>query len=377
MIIKFLSRKSNSKQLLEYILRYIVDDNKLTKNDLTINDSNVRPNKFIIRHNVRARSIKGFLREFNENESYRIVHRKDSVQVFHTIVSFSNKDKELINDKLLKDIANKFIEERGSNILHVGSKHEDKEHIHMHICSSGTQLNGRSARISNQKFKSIKLSLDRYQRENYPFLVNSRPEHGKSKRLAKEALLESFKTNRQSNKAALLEKLEEVSSNAISKEDFLSQIRNLGHEPYFRTGKLQGVLFEGKVKYRFSRLGFDQERLERIGEGISLIKGLQELKAIRQLEPMERETKHAKLLQTEPVKMAKTDKMQIKLAELTSIRNKNWVLDKEKDEDLDMTRSLDTETVQAENYEDGEGHQPSLFPAGIPEFSLLKLTKQI
>ncbi len=375
MIIKFLSRKSsNSKQLLEYILRYIVDDNKLTKTDLTINDSNVRPNKFIIRHNVRSRSIKGFVREFNENESYRIVHRKDSVKLFHAVISFSNKDKELINDKILKDIANKFIEERGSNILHVGSKHEDKEHIHMHICSSGTQLNGRSARISNQKFKSIKLALDRYQRENYPFLVNSLPEHGKSKRLAKEALLESFKTNRQSNKATFLEKLDELSSNAISKEDFLTQIKNLGHELYFRTGKLQGVLFEGKVKYRFSRLGFDQERLERIGEGISLIKGLQDLKAIRQQEPREREAKQP---QPEPVKMAKTDEMEIKLAELTSIRNKSRVIDKEKDEDLDMTRSLDTETAQAENYENEEGHQPSLFPAGIPVFSPLKLMKPI
>ncbi|MBL7738473.1 MAG: relaxase/mobilization nuclease domain-containing protein [Chitinophagaceae bacterium] len=262
MIIKFLSRKSNSGQLLQYICRYIFDEKKLQKEDLILHGIGSKQDKFLIRHNIRSRSIKGFLKEFNENESYRLVHRKDSVKVFHTIISFSPKDRKHLNDKILKNIAKKFIEERGMSNLYIGTKHEDKDHLHLHLCSSGTQLNGRSARVSNQKFRSIKLSLDRYQREKYPFLANSLPEHGKGRRLAKEALLSTLKANRQTNKVALLEALEKIYSQSRSKDEFLSKMKADGHEPYLRNGKLQGILFNGTTKYRFSRLGFGQERFE-------------------------------------------------------------------------------------------------------------------
>ncbi len=97
MIIKSLSRKSNSSQLVKYIFRYVLDDEKkkeISKNDLV---KSVQPN-FIIRHNVRSRSVKGYVKEFQENEAYRIVRRKDSVQLFHTIISFAPGDSKVIND---------------------------------------------------------------------------------------------------------------------------------------------------------------------------------------------------------------------------------------------------------------------------------------
>src|SRR5690242_501779 len=145
MILKSLSRKSNGSQLMKYIFRYINDDQKragLSEKEI----SKSHNHHFFIRHNIRSRSsIKNLIKEFKENESYRLVRRKDSVKIFHTILSFAGKDRAHVNDKLLKDISKKFIEERGLSNLYVGAKHQDKDHVHLHIAVSGTQLNGRSS----------------------------------------------------------------------------------------------------------------------------------------------------------------------------------------------------------------------------------------
>jgi hypothetical protein len=266
MIVKTLSRKSNTNQLVNYIFKYVFKEQKQNITQTRPEQSKGGKGKFIIRHNIRSRSVKGYMKEFKENESYRLVHRKDSVMLFHTIISFSNKDKEHIDDKLLKDIALKFIEERGLNNLYAGTKHEDKDHVHLHIAISGTQLNGRSSRISKQKLHSIKLALDKYQREKYPQLKHSLPEHGKGMRLAKEAIVERVKTERQTDKQALLECLERNFSSSKSLEQFLSQIRDSGHQPYFRNGALQGIRYEGQAKYRLSKLGYDKTKLQALSQ---------------------------------------------------------------------------------------------------------------
>src|SRR5881396_3808377 len=110
MIIKTLSRKSNTGQLVNYIFKYVFREQQKNIHPEKPEQSKSDKGKFIVRHNIRSRSVKGYMKEFKENESYRLVHRKDSVKLFHTIISFSNKDKQHINDKLLKDIAKKFIE---------------------------------------------------------------------------------------------------------------------------------------------------------------------------------------------------------------------------------------------------------------------------
>lgn len=281
MIIKSLSRKSNTGQLVNYIFKYVFKESE--KNTPRITPEKSDKNKFIIRHNIRSRSVKGFTKEFKENESFRLVHRKDSVRLFHTIISFSNKDKEQVTDKILKDIAKKFIEERGLNNMYAGTKHENKDHIHLHLLISGTQLNGRSSRISKQKFHSIKLALQNFQLEKYPQLLHSLPEHGKKARqIEKDAIVQKVKSERQTDKQALLEYLEKAYSNSKSQEQFLSQLKKSGHEPYFRNGNFQGMRYEGKMKFRLSRLGFDKARLQALDKiKAAQDKTLSELKSLR------------------------------------------------------------------------------------------------
>ena len=319
MIIKSLSRKSNTGQLVNYVFKYVFKEKNIepTKPEQSKNDKS----KFIIRHNIRSRSVKGFIKEFKENEKYRLVHRKDSVKLFHNIISFSNKDKEHINDKLLKDIAQKFIEERGLNNMYAGTKHEDKDHIHLHITISGTQLNGRSSRISKQQLHHIKIALDKYQREKYPQLKHSLPEHGKSKRLAKEAIVERVKTERQTDKQALIESLEKAYSTSKSQEQFISRLINSGHQPYFRNGAFQGVRFEGKTKYRLSGLGFDKTRLQALGQvKTNQDKTLNELRNLRASRSNDQKRSITQIAAEKHI-LAATNQNEKQLQEISAIRN--------------------------------------------------------
>jgi hypothetical protein len=276
-IIKSLSRKSNSNQLIKYILRYTLDEEKVIANR---HDKHETP--FIIRHNVRSRSLKGFIKEFEENESYRLVHRKDSVKLFHTIISFSSKDSSLVTDKLLKDIAKKYISERGLNNLYVGARHSDRDHVHIHLAVSGVQLNGRSSRISKQQFHHIKLELDRYQKEKFPQLVHSLPQHGfKKRQLAKQEVLKIVKQNRETKKESLCEALKTAYDKSTSKEQFVKELTELGYDPYYRNEKLQGVLYDGQ-KFRLGRLGYDEVMLDQLNQQQHKEeKTMQELEALR------------------------------------------------------------------------------------------------
>lgn len=324
MIIKSLSRKSNGTQLIKYIFRYVLDEEKIKGTKMA---TLAKEPSFLIRHNVRSHTVEGMVREFKENEQYRLVHRRDSVKLFHAIISFSGKDTAYINDRLLKDIAKKFISERGSNNLYAGTKHEDKDHIHLHLCISGVQTNGRSARISKQQFHHIKLELDKYQQRKYPQLIHSLPEHGRAKKeKTKEAILETIKQNRQTNKEKVGTLLKETYHKAASLPSFLSELTAQGHEPYYRNGKLQGVMYEGE-KYRFSRLGYDEATLQNLEQ--SRIHEEQTLAQMQQLRHgMTQQRQIEVQAQSELQAQAIEAQEQQSLQELQSLRNQTTSRDR-------------------------------------------------
>ncbi len=170
MIIKNLSRKSGSGQLINYIFRYILNDEKQPVES-----------PFVIRHNVRSRDIQGYIREFKENARHRTRARKNQVAIHHTILSWSNKDRDRLTPEKINKMARQYMSLRGLNNLYVGTIHTDRDHIHLHLAMSATELSGRTSRISKSEFANLKLSLDAYQREQFPELEHSLPDHGKAK----------------------------------------------------------------------------------------------------------------------------------------------------------------------------------------------------
>lgn len=218
-----------------------------------------------IKQNVRARTINGIIKSFERNEDLRVHQRKDSVKAHHTILSFSAKDTPNLTDEILKDIARHYISLRGIENMYVGSIHTDKDHLHVHIVMSGTQVGtGLSSRISRMEFQNIKQAMQQYQKEKYPQLVYSLPEHGGRKNERTSVLKNLKNAERAPYKSSLLELLETTYSKSRSSQHFLEQIQRHGHEPYFRNGKLQGVRYDGDLKFRFSRLGFDEKKLNEL-----------------------------------------------------------------------------------------------------------------
>jgi hypothetical protein len=279
MIIKSLSRKANPQQLLKYVLRYIANEKQQSKDKATI----------ILKHNLRnTRSINGYIKAFADNESFRLYRRKDSVILYHDIISLHPLNKNNITSAMLKDIATQYIERRGTNNLYLIAQHSDKDHEHLHCVISGVQTNGYSSRISKQEFKSLKLHLERYQHEKYPELDASHIEHNKLQKKSKEQIIKSVKLLRQSHTQELLVFLEKQFEQVSSKETFINTLKERKYEPYFRNNILQGVTVEGR-KFRFSRLGYSPEKIDSLEKKIIPEQNiLNELQQLRKGKPKER-----------------------------------------------------------------------------------------
>jgi hypothetical protein len=197
MIIKSLSRKGRGKNhsagaaaggVIRYILRYALNPDK----------QNIKKGTFLIKHNLKGKTIKDFITEFKENHEYRLVKRSNQAVIHHIILSWSNKDSHKITNAMLLDMANHFISLRFPNALVIGTKHEDKSHRHLHLAVSSANVDFTSHRQNKADFAKLKSDMSIYQQGNYPTLVNSLPAHGKARQkiISKFQELDSLKTIR-------------------------------------------------------------------------------------------------------------------------------------------------------------------------------------
>ena len=272
MILKSLSRRDGTRQLLKYLTE---------KKERLIGD---KQSPILIRHNVRSRSLDKWVKEYEHNESFRLHPRKNSVRVFHSVLSLSTLDRKHVNEKMLRDIAKQYMKLRGENNMYIGVAHYDKAHVHLHLVMSGTKyLTGESNRLSRKEFHELKIAMDTYQKRKYPELVNSLPRHGRSKELkALENDRERTPGNiRETQKETLRSLLDSTYAKSKSLDDFIVQMKEHNHPVYFRNGRLQGVQFEGDRKFRFTNLNFDKEKLEKLD--MIRINEERELEHIREL----------------------------------------------------------------------------------------------
>lgn len=280
MILKNLTRRNNTGQLVNYLFKQEKDN---------------KP-KPILKHNLKSRTTKGWTKELDKNFELRMHRRIDNIRLHHTIISFSNKDKKQINPDLLKDITKKYIELRGKENQYLISTHHDKEHIHLHIVMSAHKyLTGESNRISRQEFKDLKLALDEYQKEKYPELINSLPSHGKSQKLqlTDPELKLQDREGKLSQKQELFETVQTVYSRSKSLYNFLFELKSEGYNSYNRGGKVYGVEDESGRHYRFKTLGIDLNKLEELDrQAKEEAKQLQELSSLRDSKNQEQERDH-------------------------------------------------------------------------------------
>lgn len=240
MIVKILARHSPSyASLIKYILR--------------------EGNGEVVRHNLRSDSVPGWTEEYLRNESQRKHERKGQVYVYHDILSLSaNEDTNVVTSEVLRGIAQKYIELRGTEGIYLGAVHRrDRDHVHIHFCVSGTAFRtGNAMRLSRLGLQKLKSDLQDYHLRVYPELTHSVCEHGSHKRYySPQEWYRGEKERRHHMKDALVKTAQACFGNATTQKDFLHLLRDAGLHHYERNGHAEGITTEGGMKFRFSRLG--------------------------------------------------------------------------------------------------------------------------
>lgn len=265
MILKVLSRHSlNFKSLLRYIF-----------NEAKADISNA------ITHNLKTDGIDEMAKEYMENESFRIQERKDSVRMYHEILSFSNKDRGEITEEITVDIARKYIELRGKDGIYGGAIHKDKEHIHIHFCVSGLKYRtGWAFRKSKAELQSIKVELQGYHKDRYPHLSESFCEHGKGGKYVKDR--DWHKQKRERVKAGIEQVVLTCFKKSKTLNGFLEQLQSHNLHYYERKGNIEGIISPEGIKFRFKRLGIDIATLKSgLTKERQLLKEIAELRKSR------------------------------------------------------------------------------------------------
>lgn len=274
MTIKSMSRKQGIRQLIDYIFRDEISDVKGVMQ---------------LKHNLSGSDRDRWVKQMEFNHSLRKVKTKKSIQVYHEIISFHKDDSNSLTRKMLLEIGKKYIELRGKNNQVIMREHQDKNHRHIHVAMAATELlTGKASRISKKEFAKFRIEMERFQKEKYPELIHSIV-YTKSKEG-----LEHLKENRAARKDKMKGMLDSIFKDSKTQEEFIKHLKTINIEPYYRGGKLVGVLDAKDTKFRFSNLGFDVSKFEEIdSKQTELDKKLDELDETRnnkKEEVLERET---------------------------------------------------------------------------------------
>lgn len=156
MIIKSLSRKDSSfEQLVDYIARH------------------EQNNEWDLYYNCSSHKRENIIEEFTENAKH-LSRRKNGNIVLHEVIAITrtNKISEHEQKIALREIAEKYIEQRAPNCLVFADLHNDKEtNIHYHIAFSANELGDKKRyRYPKPKFKKLKIEMEKWVLETYPQL---------------------------------------------------------------------------------------------------------------------------------------------------------------------------------------------------------------
>src|SRR5690606_18650015 len=106
-----------------------------------------------------------------------------NIYLYHEILSLSSKEnREEITNEILQDLLNQYVSLRGKDGMYIAAIHQDKDHAHIHVATSGVKYRtGLAHRLAHQDLHQLKVTMQEYHKDKYPFLSFSNPDHGKRK----------------------------------------------------------------------------------------------------------------------------------------------------------------------------------------------------
>lgn len=243
--------KTYKRPKFDYLLRYMMEDKERLLDD--------HGQTFVVRHNVRGNNIDEWAKQFRANEQHRLRKRKNSVYVNHDIISFHRDSGQFLTPEKLERIVREYIRLRNPKGMYVACAHTDRDHVHIHICTSAIEYRtGKSMRMSRQEFATLKKNIQQFQIEQYPELSRSVVNHGrKSKgRVSEKEMQFKLRTGKMSQRELVQSTVAECYRKSKSTEDFYARLKEQKLETYVRGGRVYGVVF-GNRNFRFKTLGID------------------------------------------------------------------------------------------------------------------------
>lgn len=246
MIVKIKSRKNKSfRQLIEYMLH---------------DKGRIRPDQdgFVIAHNLRGNSIEDWVAQLKANDDRRTVRRKDSVRMYHEILSWHADDARHITPEKMEQMTREYIRLLGITGSYLAVPHYNTSHYHVHLLVSGVDRDGKAMRMSRAELGELKKNIQQYQIAKFPELTKSVVAHGrKAKQQTSEKEVQpGVYTKKMSVREQVRTIVLECHEQSVSQEDFFARLKAHRMETYVRGGRAYGVAYDGK-KYRFSTLGIE------------------------------------------------------------------------------------------------------------------------
>lgn len=308
-----------------------------------------------IKRNIRGRTISDYCLEFDANQKLRLHSRKDNVLAFHTIISIGKTDKDKVDEKMLRDISQYYMQLRGPSSLFVGAIHRNTESIHIHLVQSATQyMTGVSSRISKKEFNDITLAMQEMQRQRYPQLTNSLPDFSKDKavKIGREETKKYNRFERTSVKDTVVQCLAAAYAKAKSPAQFQSLLKEQNIIPYERGSKTAGVICAG-YKFRYKTLGYDTKLLELEARHARTEKALKDIRQAREGRWQVRDRVERKAAESKP---EATLEVSSSLREIQAEReHANHVLSKEQSTDsIPELSAYDTQQEQDRGEEQAQ-----------------------
>ncbi len=231
---------------------------------------------FAIYHNLPSIEKKEIGIAFRKNDQFRQAQKNAKVTLYHEILSFAPDDREELDQAKLEDIARAYIDIRNPNALCLAKPHIENDNVHIHFMFSGTEYKSKKTlRMDNERFSKVRRSIEAYQLKQYPELANSVVYLNKPVRQKINSITRDHNTRkerqyqmtkrvgeRQLDKAQLSEMVQRCFADSKSFKGFLSKLQQEGLESYEYRGKTKGVVM--KRKYRFTTLGIDKTRLQKM-----------------------------------------------------------------------------------------------------------------
>lgn len=253
MIVKI---KSNKKPTFRSLLKYMFNNKERLK-DAT-NKS------FTLTHNLKGTGIENWHTQLMENEKFRKVKRSNSVYFTHEILSWHKDDSKHLTLDKMEAMTKEYIARRNSRGVYVATAHFDKGHYHVHILASGIEYRtGKALRMSRAELSLLKKGMQEHQISKYPELEKSivglkKKEKG---RITDNEYQYRLRTGRETTKEYINAILKTCFKKADSIDTFYALIKECGLETYERSNKITGIRYHNQ-KFRFSKLGFSQERTQ-------------------------------------------------------------------------------------------------------------------